>query len=88
MSDVLIMNKAHMDTLLQRFRQKSDQVEQLRNEITQLLAGTTWDGARARRFRSEWEGTFAPSLARLEAALTENANFLNHERTNAVSAMD
>lgn len=88
MSDVLIMNKAQMETLVQRFRQKADEVNSLRNEITQVLASTTWDGSRARRFREEWNGTFSPNLVKLQTALTENAEFITQERTNAMTAMD
>ena len=88
MTDVLIMNKAHMDTLTQRFRQKAEEVNQLRNDITQLLGGTTWDGNRARRFREEWNSTFSPGLVKLQQALEENAGFLDQERVNAMTAMD
>jgi len=88
MSDILIMNKAHLDTLVQRFQLKADEVQQLRSEITQLLGSTTWDGARARRFRSQWESSFAPSLQQLQTAFTDNAQFIRQERTNAMTAMD
>ncbi|MDH3754721.1 MAG: WXG100 family type VII secretion target [Acidimicrobiia bacterium] len=88
MSDVLVMNKAHMESLTQRFRQKAEEVERLRAEVTNLLGSTTWDGARARRFRDEWNGTFSPNLVKLQTALDENAGFLDQERANAMTAMD
>lgn len=88
MSDVLIMSKTQMEALAQRFRVKADEIAQLRAEVTQLLAGTTWDSNRARRFRDDWAGSFAPSLSRLQQALEDNAAFVGHERANAITAMD
>lgn len=88
MSDVLIMNKSQMDQLSQRLRQKAEEVNQLRNEVSSLLGNTTWDGNRARRFRDEWASVFGPNLVKLQQALEENATFITSERTNAVTAMD
>ena len=35
------------------------------------MQSTWWKGPAADRFRSAWEGEFAPTLRRLEAALQE-----------------
>ena len=88
MSDVLIMNKAHMDGLQTAFTRNADAVEALIRDLDGVLANTTWDGSRARRFRDEWSRQFEPGLRRLQQALAENASFVGKEKANAMTAMD
>lgn len=87
-NDILIMNKSDMVNLKKEFMTRSAEVEQLQASLNSLLAGTTWDGRRARQFRQLWESEFAPNLVKLQAALRENGAFIGKERSNAVTAMD
>ncbi len=88
MSDVLIMNKAHMDQLQSAFSRNAAAVQSLLDDINRVLAGTTWDGSRARRFRDEWANHFQPNLVQLREALETNATFVGNEKANAMTAMD
>ena len=88
MSDVLIMNKAHMDGLQTAFTRNAEAVEALIRDLNGVLANTTWDGSRARRFRDEWNSHFQPNLRQLQKALGENATFIGKEKANAMTAMD
>lgn len=66
-------NPEQMRQLSSTFRSEAAHVAELRTRIGATLAATAWTGPAATRFREEWEGVFATALARLEAALQENA---------------
>ncbi len=88
MSDVLIMNKAHMDQLQAAFTRNAAAVQSLVDDVNRVLTSTVWDGSRARRFRDEWSSQFQPNLIQLREALETNATFVGNEKANAMTAMD
>jgi WXG100 family type VII secretion target len=55
----------------QSFIRESQTVAQLTAAIGGQVQSTWWKGPAADRFRTAWEGEFAPTLRRLEAALQE-----------------
>jgi WXG100 family type VII secretion target len=55
----------------QSFVRESQTVAQLTAAIGGQVQSTWWKGPAADRFRTAWEGEFAPTLRRLEAALQE-----------------
>jgi uncharacterized protein YukE len=60
-----------MERLHGQLRQKGQQVQSLRSELTNLVGATYWEGPAASKFRSEWTGTYSQSLQRLEALLAD-----------------
>ena len=60
-----------LEQLKATFDRESQDVARLRSTINSQLHGTQWQGPAADRFRSSWDGEFAPSLQRLEQALQE-----------------
>lgn len=60
-----------MDRLQTQLRQKGQQVQSLRSELTNLVNNTYWEGPAASRFKSEWSGQYSQSLQRLEALLAD-----------------
>jgi WXG100 family type VII secretion target len=55
----------------QSFQRESQTVAQLVATIGGQVQSTWWKGPAADRFRSAWESEFAPTMRRLEAALTQ-----------------
>ena len=60
-----------LQSLGQSFARESQTVSQLVATIGGQVNGTWWKGPAADRFRSSWEGEFAPTMRRLELALQE-----------------
>jgi hypothetical protein len=69
-----------LQVLEQQFRADAQVVSDLRNRISNLLAGTAWTGPAAEHFREEWGGTFATALTQLAGALGENASVISSRR--------
>ena len=66
-----------LQQLGQRFSSESQTVAQLTAAINGQVNSTWWKGPAADRFRSAWEGEFAPTLRRLEAALQQASGEVN-----------
>lgn len=60
-----------MERLQGQLRQKGQQVQSLRSELTNLVQSTYWEGPAASRFKSEWNGQYSQSLAKLEQLLAD-----------------
>jgi WXG100 family type VII secretion target len=60
-----------LESLGQSFQRESQTVAQLLATVGGQVQSTWWKGPAADRFRSSWEGEFAPTLRRLEAALQQ-----------------
>ena len=60
-----------LQSLGRSFVRESQTVAQLTAAISGQVQSTWWKGPAAERFRASWEGEFAPTLRRLEAALLE-----------------
>lgn len=55
------------------------QAQQIRSAIDRTLAGTTWTGPAADRFRDSW-AQFSPSLDKLREALAEAGREVEQRR--------
>ena len=66
-----------LQQLGQKFSQESTQVGHLVTSIGNQVHNTWWKGPAADRFRAAWESEFAPTMRRLEAALTEASAEIN-----------
>lgn len=74
-----------MSTLSQKFSAEANDVSRLRGAVTSQIASTWWEGPAAQRFKSEWEGSYAPMLDRLQASLEECATEVRN-RSAAIEA--
>lgn len=74
-----------MGTLSQKFSTEAQKVSSLRSEVTSQISSTWWEGPAAQRFKSEWEGSYAPMLNRLQASLEECATEVRN-RSAAIEA--
>jgi uncharacterized protein YukE len=63
-------NPEQMGQLAQLLTQKSEELNQTANQLTQQLAGTAWVGPDSERFRGEWE-THRAQLTQIAAQLQE-----------------
>jgi WXG100 family type VII secretion target len=75
-----------LQTLGQSFTRESQTVAQLTAAISSQVNSTWWKGPAADRFRSAWEGEFAPTLRRLEAALQEASTEVNRRHSALLQA--
>ena len=73
-------NLEQLQALEQNFATEAQAVAELQHRITSTLANTTWTGPAADRFRTDWNGTFVPSLARLQQALADNSNVVRNRK--------
>ena len=60
-----------MERLHGQLVQKSQEIQRLRSELTNLVNGTYWEGPAAQRFRTDWSGQYSPNLTKLDQALNE-----------------
>ena len=75
-----------LQQLGQRFMSESHTVGQLTAAIGGQVHSTWWKGPAADRFRSAWEGEFAPTLRRLEAALQQASVEVNRRHEALMQA--
>ena len=68
------------------FDREAEVVDELTRAVRSQLAGTSWEGPAADRFRQMWDGEFEPSLSRLRAALQEAAVEVSRRREALVQA--
>jgi WXG100 family type VII secretion target len=76
---------SEMDRLAQTFVQQSERAVEIRALVDAAVAGTTWTGPAADKFRSEW-GQFAPTLARLHESLGEAGQAVRQRRAAIAAA--
>ena len=78
--DMLVMSKSQMEQLAVIFARQKETAEGVISAISAGIDGTTWQGARADRFRQLWESEFraqpAGALRRAGGALR-----VHHRRT-------
>lgn len=86
--DMLVMSKSQMEQLAVIFARQKETAEGVISAISAGVDGTTWQGARADRFRHLWETEFRPSLRALCDALGEHSAFITAELQAGVSALD
>jgi hypothetical protein len=55
------------------FDREAQSVDELTRAIRSQLAGTTWEGPAANRFRQAWESEYEVSLSKIRTALQEAA---------------
>ena len=67
-------------TLRGVFDRESGSVEELTRTIRGQLAGTTWEGPAADRFRQMWDSEFEPNLSKLRTALQDAALEVSRRR--------
>ena len=60
-----------LDTLSRRLGVCSNDVTDLKANMTGLLAGTDWAGGAAQRVREAWDSQFRPALDEMSSALDE-----------------
>lgn len=60
-------------TLRGVFDREAGTVDELTRAIRSQLAGTSWEGPAADRFRQLWESEFEPGMSKLRTALQEAA---------------
>jgi WXG100 family type VII secretion target len=68
------------------FVRESQTVAQLTAQIGGQVQSTWWKGPAADRFRTSWEGEFAPTLRRLQAALQEASQEINRRHDALLQA--
>ncbi len=86
--DMLVMSKSQMEQLAVIFARQRETAEGVISAIGAGIEGTTWQGARADRFRQLWESEFRPNLRALCDALGEHSTFITTELRAGVSALD
>jgi len=86
--DMLVMSKSQMEQLAVIFARQRETAEGVISAIGAGIEGTTWQGARADRFRQLWESEFRPNLRALCAALGEHSTFITTEPSAGGSALD
>ncbi|PID97304.1 MAG: hypothetical protein CSA84_00835 [Actinomycetales bacterium] len=67
------MNIEEVRSLSRQLQEKSQQINQIAQQLTSQLSGTDWKGPDAERFRSEWDSTHRAALQRVCDAL-QNAS--------------
>lgn len=60
-----------MQQLQAQLKQRSQEVSQLRSQLTNMVQSTWWEGPAAARFKQEWNGQYSQSLSKLEGLLQE-----------------
>jgi WXG100 family type VII secretion target len=73
-------------TLRGTFDREAGSVDDLTRAIRSQLAGTTWEGPAADRFRQMWDAEFEPSLAKLRTALQDAALEVSRRREALMQA--
>jgi WXG100 family type VII secretion target len=68
-----------MAQLSKTFNTNGSQAQQIRSVIDRAMAGTTWTGPAADRFRDAWH-QFSPSLDKLHEALVEAGREVEQRR--------
>jgi WXG100 family type VII secretion target len=68
-----------MAQLSRTFDSNGSQAQQIKSVIDRTLAGTTWTGPAAERFRDAWQ-QFSPSLDKLHQALAEAGKEVEQRR--------
>jgi uncharacterized protein YukE len=68
------------------FDREAQAVDDLTRAVRSQLAGTSWEGPAADRFRQMWDGEFEVSLAKLRAALQEAAVEVGRRREALMQA--
>ncbi|GAC1364620.1 MAG: hypothetical protein NVSMB32_07310 [Actinomycetota bacterium] len=58
-------------SLSSRCRGEAGHIDQVRQTVTQAIAGTDWASPAAQRFRDNWNADFRPALDKLSSALGE-----------------
>lgn len=72
-----------MTTMGSTFNSKAEELDSLVQAISSALAATDWEGGAAVRFRSQWDGEFRQTFARVSEGLRECAT----EVTNRANAL-
>ncbi len=57
--------------LATELRDAAEEIERIKNELTQGLEGVYWEGQDADTFRSSWEGEMVPALDKLKSDVAE-----------------
>ncbi len=66
-----------LQQLGQTFSREGQNVAQLTSQISGQVNNTWWKGPAADKFRAAWEGEFAPTMRKLEAALQQASQEVN-----------
>ena len=75
-----------LESLGQSFVREGQDVARLTAAISSQVQSTWWKGPAADRFRAAWEGEFAPTLRRLEAALQQASQEINRRHQALLQA--
>ncbi len=75
-----------LQSLKTTFDSQASNVDSMTRGITNQLASTVWQGPASDRFRTAWNGEFAPMLKRLESALVEAGMDVSRRREALVQA--
>lgn len=68
------------------FDREAQAVDELTRAVRSQLAGTSWEGPAADRFRQMWESEFEVSLGKLRGALQEAAVEVSRRREALLQA--
>jgi uncharacterized protein YukE len=60
-----------MERLQAQLKQRGQDIQRLRSEMTNMIQSTWWEGPAANRFKTEWNGQYSQSLQKLEALLAD-----------------
>ena len=86
--DMLVMSKSQMEQLAVNFGRQQQVAEGVISAIQSGVDATTWQGARADRFRQLWETEFRPNMRAMCDALGEHSAFITRELQAGVTALD
>lgn len=86
--DMLVMSKSQMEQLAVNFGRQKQTAEGVISAIQSGVEATTWQGARADRFRQLWETEFRPNMQAMCEALGEHSTFITRELQAGVTALD
>ena len=86
--DMLVMSKSQMEQLAVNFGRQKQVAEGVIGAIQSGVEATTWQGARADRFRQLWETEFRPNMRAMCEALGEHSTFITRELQAGVTALD
>jgi uncharacterized protein YukE len=60
-----------MERLQSQLKQRGQDIQRLRSEMTNMIQSTWWEGPAANNFKNEWNGQYSSSLQKLEALLAD-----------------
>lgn len=71
MSGYLGMNPSQVEQLISVLNEQAGKIDGIKSRLAGSVSSTTWDGADAEKFKSDWTSVHANNLQRVADALRE-----------------